>query len=77
MTAVNATLSRGYRRKRLRNNLAGYAFLAPWLIGLYTLLLVLSVQTASVCGMIKMTDGSIPDHETVTATVQLESFPED
>jgi len=34
MTAANGTLTRGYRRRRLRNNLAGYAFLAPWLIGL-------------------------------------------
>ena len=50
---------------------------APKGIGLFTLLLVLSVQTASVCGMIKLTDGSILDQETVTATVQLESFPED
>ena len=33
MTAIPANRRKSYRRKRMRNNVAGYAFLAPWLIG--------------------------------------------
>ena len=33
MTAIPANMRKSYRRKRMRNNAAGYAFLAPWLIG--------------------------------------------
>ena len=33
MTAIRNDLARMHRRKRMRNNLAGYTFLAPWLFG--------------------------------------------
>ena len=33
MTAIVMKSAKAYRRKRLRNNLAGYLFLSPWLIG--------------------------------------------
>ncbi len=33
MTAIAIKSAKAYRRKRLRNNLAGYLFLSPWLIG--------------------------------------------
>ena len=33
MTAAAMKPAKAYRRKRLRNNLAGYTFLMPWLIG--------------------------------------------
>ena len=33
MTMTGKTSAKAYRRKRIRTNLAGYAFLAPWLFG--------------------------------------------
>ena len=33
MTAIAADLKKTRQRKRMRNNVAGYACLAPWLIG--------------------------------------------
>jgi len=33
MTAIAMKSTKAYRRKRMRNNLAGYTFLAPWLFG--------------------------------------------